>query len=60
MAVATFSLMSICIDFELQDITLTQPVADNKGMHTRLLGKQTWGKKIQKKKIKFHTICRLL
>jgi len=40
-AVATFSLMSICIDSEFQDSTLNQRVADNKGIHTRLLGKQT-------------------
>jgi len=60
MAVATFSLMSICIDSEFQDSTLKQREADKKGMHTRLLGKQTRGKKIQKKKITFHTIFRLL
>jgi len=45
MAVATFSLMSICIDSEFQDSTLNKRVADNKGMHTRLLGKQTQGEK---------------
>jgi hypothetical protein len=60
MPVATFSLMSICIDSEFQDSTLNQRVEDNKGMHYRLLGEQTRGKKIQKKKIKFRTICRLL
>jgi hypothetical protein len=48
MAVATFSLMSICIDSELQDNTLNQRVADNKGMHTRLLGQQTRGKNTEK------------
>jgi hypothetical protein len=59
MAVATFSLMSICIDSEFQVSTLNQRVADNKGMHTRLLGKQTRGKNTEEEK-KSHTICHLL
>jgi len=59
MAVTTFSLMSICIDSELQGSTLNQRVPENKEMLTRLLGKQTRGK-IPKKKIKSRTICRLL